>query len=300
MSQNSTNTFHGNINKYTGTDNSIVHGRKTENFGTYNETNNGGEESLPENTRIAFLEHFKPVLIELAGCADAWKDPDSKELQDLWAKVMPDDMKGQYSQCGKGIRNLAVESLAEWRDLFGDAAKDALDDILEDKKEEDRGKFIQEQTKGNHWDRVYYFSSVSDGKPTGSFQSQIVARTFSAHFKAIQELPEEKRSKNPPKAALVLSILAIERAFKHYEAQTQGNPPTGKFSSDEGAKQSAPRIHRLFEKKKDGKDRVSAEMWGKIIAVAKSRLEPPTAAIDVVDPDSQDESEPPEDLDYQQ
>ncbi|THU82407.1 hypothetical protein K435DRAFT_971978, partial [Dendrothele bispora CBS 962.96] len=130
----------------------------------------------------------------------------------------------------------------------------------------------------------------------GSFQSQIVAQTFSTHFKAIKDVPEQNRSKTPPKAALVLSISAIERAFKHYATQTQGNTPTDKFSSDEGAKQSASRIHRLFEKGSNGKDRVSAETWDKIIAAAKSHVEPPTA-VDVAEPDPQDEL--PENLDYQ-
>ncbi|THU97991.1 hypothetical protein K435DRAFT_965161 [Dendrothele bispora CBS 962.96] len=294
--QNTTRNYNASISKYTENDNSNVYGRKTENYGTYNETNNGGqEEDLPEPTRAAFFEHFEPVLIEFTGCADAWKDPNSKELQDLWIKSMPKDMQGQYSQFGKGIRKLAAERLTEWRNSIGDAAIVVLDSILEDKTQEEQARFIQEQTKGNYWDRVYYFSSVFNGKPTGSFQSQIVAQTLSTHFKAIRDIPEQNRSKNPPKAALVLSILAIERAFKHYAIQTHGNPPTDTFSSDERAQQSASRIDRLFGKKPDGKDRVSAETWDKIIAAAKSHLEPPTA-VDVVEPDSKDEL--PQDFSY--
>ena len=53
---------------------------------------------LPEKTKAAFFDYFKLALIEFAGCSTAWNDPDSKELQELWVKVMPSEMKGQYSQ----------------------------------------------------------------------------------------------------------------------------------------------------------------------------------------------------------
>ncbi|THU82394.1 hypothetical protein K435DRAFT_456580, partial [Dendrothele bispora CBS 962.96] len=230
---------------------------------------------LPEKTKAAFFEYFKLALIEFAGCGTAWNDPDSKELRELWVKVMPNEMKGQYSQFGGAIREMATESLKGWRNAIGEAAITIVDQILDGKNKEERKSFIEGQIKSTYQNRPYYYPENNVERSEDVFQSRIVSETFATHFEIIKNIPDNSRSEALPKAALILSLIAIIRAF----VLSHNGVPPGDFSSDHKAKDSSPRIHRWFEKKKDGTDRVTAQMWSKIIAAAKSHVKPPTSKV---------------------
>ncbi|THU92927.1 hypothetical protein K435DRAFT_904908, partial [Dendrothele bispora CBS 962.96] len=230
---------------------------------------------LPEKTKAAFFQYFKLALIEFAGCGTAWNDPDSDELQELWVKVMPNEMKDQYSQFGGAIGEMATESLKGWRNSIGEAAITIVDQILDGKNEDERKTFIKEQIKSKDGMRPYYYPENNAELPEGVFQSRIVSETFATHFKIIKNIPDDSRSEAFPEAALVLSIVAINRAFF---LSKNGIPP-GDFSSDQKAKDLGRQTHQLFAKTPDGEDRISAQTWSKIIAAAQAHVKPQTSSI---------------------
>ncbi|KAF5343820.1 hypothetical protein D9758_016224 [Tetrapyrgos nigripes] len=248
-------------------------------------------ENLPEDMKAAFYECFTPALIELAGCragrSGTWSEPTPQELKELWSQVMPSDIKNGFSAYERGIKPLVTKVLTDWRNSFGEAAIKALQDEL-DMLDVEPQEYINKQTKGNIWEHPCYY--VQPEQRTGFLQTNIVAKTFSEHFKAIASIPVSERSGDPPKRAMVLAILAvtlfllvyylnrwaifqIERAFRIFSTTTC-IPPSGEFSSDSEAMKLAPRVFTFFEKNERGIDRVDSKLWGKIIAAAESHLEP--------------------------
>ncbi|THU85783.1 hypothetical protein K435DRAFT_805623 [Dendrothele bispora CBS 962.96] len=272
---------------YDNSRHTAVNGHRAEDFGydnnyhpqNHDEIKNAQDGKLPEKTRIAFCEYFKPALIEFAGCGTAWKDPDSEELQKLWIKVMPNEMKGQYSQFGRGIRELATETLEDWRNSIGEAAITVVEQILYGKNEEERKTFIEGQIMSKYWIRPYYYPENNAERSEEAFQSRIVSETFSQHFEIIKNIPDDSRSKELPKAALVLSILAIDRAFLLSSAESQNGITSGDFSSYQRAKDFSPKIHGIFGKNRSGQDRVTTKMWSQIIAAARAHVEPQNSNI---------------------
>ncbi|THU89195.1 hypothetical protein K435DRAFT_802931 [Dendrothele bispora CBS 962.96] len=183
---------------------------------------------------------------------------------------MPNEMKGQYSQFGGAIREMAIEILKDWRNSIGDAAITILDQILDGKNEDERKTFIEAQFKSTYQDRPFYYPDNNAKRSKEVFQSRIVSETFATHFEIIKNIPDDSHSEALPKAALVLSILAIDRAFR---LSHNGIPP-GDFSSYQRAKNSGTIIHQLFEKDENGRGRVSAQLWSRIIAAAKAYVKP--------------------------
>ncbi|KAF5366556.1 hypothetical protein D9758_009005 [Tetrapyrgos nigripes] len=231
-------------------------------------------ENLPEDMNAAFYECFTPALIELAGCragrSGTWSEPTPQEVKELWSKVMPSDIKNGFSAYERGIKPLVTKVLTDWRNSFGEAAIKALQDELGMLGVEPQ-EHINKQTKGDIWQHPCYY--VQPEQRTGFLQTNIVAKTFSEHFKAIASIPVSERSGDPPKRAMVLAILAIERAFRIFSTTTS-IPPSGDFSGDSEAMKLAPRVFTFFEKNEQGVDRVDSKLWDKIIAAAESHLEP--------------------------
>ncbi|THU97967.1 hypothetical protein K435DRAFT_796061 [Dendrothele bispora CBS 962.96] len=188
---------------------------------------------------------------------------------------MPNEIKGHYSQFGGAISEMATESLKRWRNSIGEAAITTVGEILDGKNEEERKTFIEEQIKSGFRKRPYYYPGNNARRSEEVFQSRIVSETFATHFKFIENIPDNSRSEALPKGALVLSILAIDRAF----VLSQNGIHSGDFSSYQWAKEFSPRIHRWFGKRSDGQDRINTQIWSKIIAAAKSHVKPPTSNI---------------------
>ncbi|THU89203.1 hypothetical protein K435DRAFT_802938 [Dendrothele bispora CBS 962.96] len=188
---------------------------------------------------------------------------------------MPNEMKDQYSQFGGAISEMATESLKGWRNSIGEAAITIVDQILDGKNEEERKTFFEGQIKREDGMRPCYYPENNVERPEEVFQSQIVSETFATHFKVIKNIPDDSRLEALPKAALVLSILAIDRAI---ELSHNGIHP-GDFSSYELAKDAGPKTHRLLAEDRNGQDRISAPMWSKIIAAAKAHVKPQTSMI---------------------
>ncbi|KAK7437691.1 hypothetical protein VKT23_018407 [Stygiomarasmius scandens] len=255
-------------------------GRLIENQGKYNENNFGnGTPDLPGDVKVAFDEHFCPAVIEFVGCSkNAWNTPTSKELETIWVKVMPDPFKDQFSEFEPTIRKLVTEVLVSWRDSIASKAVETLAKVFYDQKlksgSEKQKTYIREQTSGEYWKRAYYFppgSKTTNGVPTGVFQSMIVSQTFSAHFEAIQSIPEDQRLKAHPVEALILTILAIERAFAISIEGGESNSH-GKFIPT-GHKVKPEELRAIFGKNQRGVDRISVGLWSNIIAAAKAHLE---------------------------
>ncbi|THU88132.1 hypothetical protein K435DRAFT_803752 [Dendrothele bispora CBS 962.96] len=183
---------------------------------------------------------------------------------------MPIEMKGQYPQFGGAISEMATESLKNWRNSIGEAAIAIVEQILDGKNEEERKTFMEGQLNSTDLMHPYFYSENNPEHSEDLFQSQIVSETFATHFKVIKNIPEDSRSEALPKAALVLSILAIDRAF----LLSQNRIPSGDFSSDQKAKDFSPSMHQMIAKTPNGQDRISAQTWSKIIAAAKVHVEP--------------------------
>ncbi|THU88137.1 hypothetical protein K435DRAFT_917765 [Dendrothele bispora CBS 962.96] len=176
---------------------------------------------------------------------------------------MPNEMKGQYSQFSENISEMATECLKDWRNSIGEAAITILEQILDGKNGEERKTFIEAQKDEM---RLYYYPENNVERSGEVFQSRIVSETFATHFEIIKNIPDDSRSEALPKAALVLSILAIDRAF----SLSRNRISPGDFSSDQEAKDLGPSIHQLFGKNIHGQDRITAQMWSQIIAAAKA------------------------------
>ncbi|THV04104.1 hypothetical protein K435DRAFT_791284 [Dendrothele bispora CBS 962.96] len=188
---------------------------------------------------------------------------------------MPNEMKGQYLEFGGAISEMATDSLKCWCNSIGEAAITIIDQILDGKNGEERKTFIKGQTKRENGMRPYYYPDNNAERSENIFQSRIVSKTFSTHFEIIKYIPDDSRSEALPKAALVLSIVAIDRAF----FLSQNGIPPGDFSSDQKAKDLGPQTHRLFGKTPDGRDRISTQTWSEIIAAAKAHVKPQTNSI---------------------
>ncbi|THV04092.1 hypothetical protein K435DRAFT_835525 [Dendrothele bispora CBS 962.96] len=183
---------------------------------------------------------------------------------------MPNEMKDQYSQFGGAISEMATESLKGWRNSIGEAAITIVDQILDGKNEEERKTFFEGQIKREDGMRPCYYPENNVERPEDVFQSQIVSETFATHFEIIKNIPDYSRSEALPKAALVLSISAIDRAF----VLSRNGVAPGNFSSYQRAKNWGLQIHQLF-----AKNRITAQMWSQIIAAAKAHVEPQTSNI---------------------
>ncbi|THU81274.1 hypothetical protein K435DRAFT_844788 [Dendrothele bispora CBS 962.96] len=282
----STRTVNGNdfSRRVHGDDNSrTAVGNYTENNGRSQGDNNVARNPnllTPEKLKDAFYGYFEPVIIEYAGFNQPWKDPSPRDVQNLWKKVVPNEFHGQFSSFSITIENLVAEALTKWRDSFGNAAVEALESIFAEQDLYDvneRKNYIADQRAGSRLqNRPYYFTGTRNGAATGAFQSHIVAKTLSEHFKAIQKIPVTKRSSSPPSGALILTIFAIERTLDHYSSGKENVGPLGDLSKDS---QALPMIRRIQAfttgKTSKGQDWIPYEVWSRIIAAAQSHIEPP-------------------------
>ncbi|THU81269.1 hypothetical protein K435DRAFT_844785 [Dendrothele bispora CBS 962.96] len=279
-------TFNGPISSYKEHDNTTVHGRSIENYGSYQENKSVARRDnlvKPAQLKDAFYDYLEPASIEYAGYNQPWKDPSTRDVQNLWKKVMPNEFHDQFSSLSTTIEGWVTEALTKWRDSFGNAAVEALESIFAEQDLYDvnkRKNYLAEQRAGRLQHRPYYFTGTRNGAATGAFQSYIVAKTLSEHFKAIQRIPVTKRSSNPPSGALILTIFAIERTLDHYSSGNENVCPLGDLSKDS---QGVPVMRRIQAfttgKNTKGQDWISYEVWSKIIAAAQSHIEPPTIVV---------------------
>ncbi|KAK7447355.1 hypothetical protein VKT23_014065 [Stygiomarasmius scandens] len=279
---------------------------------------------LSEDVRAAITNLFEPAVVDFTGSITAWDNPKTKELKGLWEDVMPDDM---YEQFDEWNQDRTIERIAEARltRLRNSMAKMAVQEVTEMFKRqglktiEERAQYVAEQTSGEFYSRPYYYLKVEKTPEKslykGVFQSTIIARTLSVYFKAIKSIPKDQRLSPIPEGALVLSILAAERAFALYKDGTLNVPdgPEGHFSAaqwrdtivyiaNRATKVSwISNLHSLFAPDDSGKVMVKERQWTKIIAAAEAYVRmipvevkkeevteapPPTRTWELLDDDS--------------
>ncbi|THU80228.1 hypothetical protein K435DRAFT_810042 [Dendrothele bispora CBS 962.96] len=293
--------FHGPISSCKEHDNGTVHGRSIENHGSYQENKSVARSDnlvTPEQLKDAFYDYFEHAIIEHAGSSTSppWTDPSLGDLRRLWKKDMPNEFHGHFSSFSTTIEGLVAEALTKWRDSFGKAAVVTLESIFEEQDLDDvhkRKNYIAKQRAGSRLrNRPYYFTDTRNGTPTvriaatllsrnGAFQSHIVARTLSEHFKAIQRIPDNKRSSNPPSGALILTIFAIERTLDHYSSGNENVGPLGDLSKDTQVLTIMGPKLQAFTIGKNSKNQewISYEVWSRINAAAQSHSKLPTIPV---------------------
>ncbi|KAF5366279.1 hypothetical protein D9758_005660 [Tetrapyrgos nigripes] len=235
----------------------------------YNNTGPGTQNnssSQGKDMKAPLPKAFVQAVIELAGRDrgdqnGAWTDPTSEDIEGIWI-AHSSDMKGKFSDYKKDI----TQMLTEWRNSFGEAAIKALDLELQGKQNGEKQKYISDRWTGGDDLRAHncYYKH-------GLLRSPIVAKTFYNHLKAIpSDLGDQLWKEKKPTSALVLTILAIERAFRLCSSSTNSISQSGELSEDNRARELTS---AAFKISKDGQIE-----WEEIVkAAAKERL-PPTLA----------------------
>ncbi|KAF5343606.1 hypothetical protein D9758_015431 [Tetrapyrgos nigripes] len=181
---------------------------------------------FPSNVRKAFSDYFAPALLEFVGCIKAWTSPESGEMANLWMSCTPDDVHQGWEKLNGPhalLEALANDKITSWRNKFGTTAITVLEEIFRREgvvTAETRQAYVEQQLEGDQKTKNFYFlhTAVVDGKTerAGPFQSEIIARTFAEHLKATKSISYEDRIPDKPVGALVLSILAVQRALTLY------------------------------------------------------------------------------------
>ncbi|KAF5343146.1 hypothetical protein D9758_015203 [Tetrapyrgos nigripes] len=198
--------------------------------------------NLPEAVQTAFKDKFIPAIIEFTGCLIAWTSPNVNELEQTWEDVMPEDICQRFTEfnTGKVIETLTQDRLNSWRNSIGKAALKAIEQLFQREglsTPEERRCYVKEQTTGDYKSHPYYYSHAVEmnGKTmyAGPFQSFIISKTFSEHLKAIAKVTADQRLSERPTGAMVLSILAVHRAFTFYSSGNEVIPSgvDGHFAS---------------------------------------------------------------------
>ncbi|KAF5343496.1 hypothetical protein D9758_015653 [Tetrapyrgos nigripes] len=203
-------------------------------------------------------EGFIPAVIELAGrdrgdLNGPWTDPTSEEIKKIWIDLSPSDMKDKFSDYEKDITQTMTNVLIDWRNLFGKEAIKALEDELR-KQNGERQKYVTDQTSSERfWDHKCYYKYPNEQPKASNLLPD----------KAIGSVPIEELLKNKPTSALVLTILAIDRALRLCSsASTNSNSLSDELSGDNQAKE---RTSEAFKSLGLG---VDASRWSRIIRFA--------------------------------
>ncbi|KAF5343257.1 hypothetical protein D9758_013418 [Tetrapyrgos nigripes] len=253
--------------------------------------------AFPDKVQKAFTDHFIPSVLDFVGCLKAWTGLEAQEYSDLWETTTSDEVKNAWDQLNGPKRLLEVltnDRINSWRSKFGTTAINVLDDIFTREQletAEDKKAYVETQLQGNPKSRAFYFlhSGEVNGamQYAGTFQSELIARTFAEHLKAIRQVPKDLRQEMKPTGALVLSILAVLRALEFYKTgvfiKPMGN--NGHFSERAWGDRiiqtqgrtinikTTTELHELFEfNQVKNTPRVSDTQWKRILATAQSYI----------------------------
>ncbi|OBZ69823.1 hypothetical protein A0H81_10299 [Grifola frondosa] len=196
---------------------------------------------LPTDMRDAFTNILVPLAREHAGTLPAWTSLTLTDIQALFDRVFPDI---EYSvQENDVFYDLISYRVHDWRSSFAQAAIAAFDKQIKENQEdfktrEDVAAYVT-YALGNDPEvknAPFLWKSWGGGiKKTGRFQSELILSTFTAHLAALSAIPHEFRTSfDYPRGALILSILAVERALVFWRKGTLQIPTgqAGYFSAD--------------------------------------------------------------------
>ncbi|KAF5342778.1 hypothetical protein D9758_017125 [Tetrapyrgos nigripes] len=151
---------------------------------------------------------------------------------------MPEDICQRFTEfnTGKVIKTLTQDRLNSWRNSIGKAALKAIEQLFQREglsTPEERQCYVKEQTTGDYKSHPYYYSHAVEMNGKTMYASFIISKTFSEHLKAIAKVTADQRLSERPTGAMVLSILAVHRAFTFYSSGNEVIPSgvDGHFSS---------------------------------------------------------------------
>ncbi|KAF5366985.1 hypothetical protein D9758_003949 [Tetrapyrgos nigripes] len=249
---------------------------------------------LASDLQIAFSKTFMPVVLEYTGCLTAWDAPKPQDLAELWGSVMPKPFHEQFAKLNadKTIETLVEQKLTAWRNLLGRTALVALKEVFQVQgltTADERKEYVRHQLEGDYRCRNFYYLNVlKTGDKTrygGPFQSFLIAKTLAEHLKCFKSISEENRVKERPVGALVLTIIAVQRALTFYETGDEIMPRggDGHFSQSVwGDRQvmidgkqvelkTTTQFHEIFQKNPvTQKDRITSTQWDNIIKAAQA------------------------------
>ncbi|KAI0309565.1 hypothetical protein OF83DRAFT_1088985 [Amylostereum chailletii] len=201
-------------------------------------------EHLDEAVRPSFNSVFMSKVRGLTGMLEPWSDPSAEEVQVIFDEVYP----GVKLTIVKGevVFDLTMQRIKEWRSMLASEAMSVTKTYLdadkhgEDEDEDDdevRASFVSSA------EYVKWALASEDGKNApmywarwnsgagreGRFQFHLIMKTLAAHLACITSSTGDR-----PSGALILSLLAVERALKF---SWTGEPviprgPAGYFSGE--------------------------------------------------------------------
>ncbi|KAF8809369.1 hypothetical protein BYT27DRAFT_7094606 [Phlegmacium glaucopus] len=204
---------------------------------------------LPLGASDMFTNSLVPLVKMKAGTVEAWAGLTYKQIQSLVNKVFPEEnhiVKNDDVWCG-----LVAYRLSNWRNGFLTHASNAVKRMLEEaefeKGDTDMKDFVElfTEIQGDpptapfHW-REWNVDEIS-GKVSkkGCFQNELIMYTLAhAYFAEYDEIPDphELDKLELPGGALVLSLQAVEHAFKFWKQgkfiNSDDKSTIGHFSGD--------------------------------------------------------------------
>ncbi|KAJ8691167.1 hypothetical protein PTI98_010763 [Pleurotus ostreatus] len=225
--------------------------------------------------------YIETVIKYAARLTNPWENASAlhiKIYQAVWNTVFPEvPHTFSLNHTDDKVLSLITQRTYEWRTrLAGEAINAVLqleNSDAEFKDLEYRKAWVTWALKPKYWG--FTFAVADSENPNdweGSFESDIVAKTFAAHFKFINRAITVKSLPHltlvPPGGALALSLVAVERALELWSQDVLSPSPNGTqvtlpmFDSATWATKTAGWTQSFLK--------LSLESWGDIIETAQS------------------------------
>ncbi|OCH84065.1 hypothetical protein OBBRIDRAFT_839991 [Obba rivulosa] len=197
---------------------------------------------IPERLRTRFCNVMVPLAREYVGTLRPWVNASAAEVQQLYLKTYPQEQGLPEDGVIDLFRTLITFRITDWRSKFGAAALNAVKAIISNNPEDLNspeliGEYIHFELRDHEKMCPYLWREWRKDRAVraGKFQSKLILRTFSTHLNVLVSIsvsiaPSDKR----PVGALILSILAVERALNMWTTGECKVPPgsLGHFSID--------------------------------------------------------------------
>ncbi|KAL0957431.1 hypothetical protein HGRIS_001228 [Hohenbuehelia grisea] len=225
--------------------------------------------------------YIETVIKYAARLTNPWENASAAHIkiyQAVWNTVFPAvPHTFNLNHTDDKVLSLITQRTYEWRTrLAGEAINAVLqleNSDAEFKDLEYRKAWVTWALKPKYWG--FTFAVADSENPNdweGSFESDIVAKTFAAHFKFINRAVTVKSLPHltsvPPGGALALSLVAVERALELWSQDVLSPAPNGTqvtlpmFDSATWATKTAGWTQSFLK--------LSLESWGDIIETAQS------------------------------
>ncbi|KAG2005397.1 hypothetical protein CC2G_001803 [Coprinopsis cinerea AmutBmut pab1-1] len=197
---------------------------------------------LPQDLRNAFDNIFVPLILQDIGHGkDPWVSVEDNQIETTFANVFPTRKPLAEDPTLLTIfSKLTAEAVSQWRNKFANQATKTLESAIfealpqGDSVSDARKTYVNWALSGKDHERVFYYrvyeeqpDDVDDAQENGAqskklfraglFQSVLISSVLSVHYASLTTLPQNRRSKEFPSAALIMAIQACKRALTFYE-----------------------------------------------------------------------------------